>query len=89
MTSYLVLFPYVIYLSYAAGPKYLLKDIFNLSEDIEIAEENYLCNLKSTKIMTNTSKCCDCTKDCMKYKSCCIDILWNADSPVTAQEYLD
>lgn len=23
------------------------------------------------------AKCCDCTSDCMKFKSCCIDYLWN------------
>ena len=85
----LVLFASVIYVSFAAGPKYPLKDSFNLPEDIEIAEENYLCNLNITKKMTNRLKCCECIKDCMKYENCCIDISWNADSPVRSQEYLD
>ena len=62
----LVLFASVIYVSFAAGPKYPLKDSFNLPEDIEIAEENYLCNLNNTKKMTNRLKCCECIKDCMK-----------------------
>ena len=89
MTWCAVFFTSVIYVSFVTGSKYPLKDIFNLSEDTEIAEENYLCNLKNTKKMTNTFKCCECTKDCMRYKSCCIDILWNVDSPVPSQEYLD
>ena len=69
MACCIVLFTSVIYVSYVTGSKYPLKNIFNLSEDIEIAKENYLCNLNNTKKMINTFKCCKCTKDCMRIKA--------------------
>ena len=42
-------FTSVIYVSFVTGSKYPLKDIFNLSEDTEIAEENYLWTLKTQR----------------------------------------
>ena len=77
---------YLGYFLYVEGLKFPLKEIFNISEDVRIAEENYLC---STKNIFNRNKCCECTEDCMKYKTCCIDRLWNAEKPVLTQEYLD
>lgn len=76
---------YLSYFLYANGLKFPLKEIFNISEDVKIAEESYLCSIKS---ILNRKKCCECTKDCMKYKTCCIDRLWHAEKPVPTQEYL-
>ena len=77
---------YLTYFLFAEGLKFPLKEIFNISEDVRIAEENYLCN---TRNILNINKCCECTKDCMKYKTCCIDRLWNAEKPIPTEEYLD
>lgn len=77
---------YLSYFLYAKGLKFPLKEIFNISEDVKIAEENYLCSIKS---ILNRNKCCECTKDCMQYKTCCIDRLWNAEKPIPTPEYLN
>ena len=61
----------VFYVSFAASSKFPLKDILHLSQDIKVAEDNYLCNTNATRY----GKCCECTGDCMKYKTCCIDLL--------------
>ena len=77
----------VFYVSSVASSKFPLIDIFHLSQDAKIPTENYLC---STDIKTRhkNDKCCKCTRDCMKYKTCCIDLLWNSTRPVPSQEYL-
>ena len=77
---------YLSYFLYAKGLKFPLKEIFNISEGVKIAEENYLCSIKS---ILNRNKCCECTKYCMKYKTCCIDRLWNAEKPIPTPEYLN
>ena len=33
-------------------------------------------------------KCCDCNDDCLRFKTCCIDKLWNSLNPLPLQEYL-
>ena len=75
----------VFYVSFAASSKFPLKDILHLSQDIKVAEDNYLCNTNATRY----GKCCECTGDCMKYKTCCIDLLWNSTRPVPSDKYLD
>ena len=88
MNQQRVLFLVVFYIYSVASAKFPLKDILHLSQDVKVAEEKYLC---STNIRTRykNDKCCECTKDCMKYKTCCIDLLWNSKRPVPSQEYLD
>ena len=83
-----VLLMTVFYVSSVSSSKFPLKDIFHLSQDAKIPKENYLC---STDIKTRykNGKCCKCTRDCMKYKTCCIDLLWNSKRPVPSQEYLN
>ena len=77
MNQQRVLFLVVFYIYSVASAKFPLKDILHLSQDVKVAEEKYLC---STNIRTRykNDKCCECTKDCMKYKTCCIDLLWNS-----------
>lgn len=33
------------------------------------------------------SNCCNCDKDCMKYKSCCVDAYWNKTKRVSMETY--
>ena len=88
MNQQRVLFIAVFYVSSVASAKFPLKDVLHLSQDVKLAEENYLCSIDIGNRLKN-DKCCECTKDCMKYKTCCIDLLWNSEKPVPSQEYLD
>ena len=86
MAYFGVLLTTIVYISCAIGHEFPWKYIFNHSSDIETIKGNYLC---SSKIRYQSNKCCECTKECLKYKTCCIDILWNVERPVRAKEYLD
>ena len=86
MAYFGVLFTTIVYISCAIGHEFPWKYIFNHSIDLEKIKGNYLC---SSKIRYQSNKCCECTKECLKYKTCCIDILWNVERPVRAKEYLD
>ena len=85
MNQQKVLLMTVFYVSFVASSKFPLKDILHLSQDVKVSVDNYLCNTNATRY----SKCCECTRDCMKYKTCCIDLLWNSTRPVPSEEYLD
>ena len=86
MAYFGVLLTTIVYISCAIGHEFPWKYIFNHSSDIETIKGNYLC---SSKIRYQNNKCCECTKECLKYKTCCLDILWNVERPVRAKEYLD
>ena len=88
MNQQKVLLMTVFYVFSVACSKFPLKDIFHLSQDAKIPKENYLCSA-DIKTRYKNDKCCKCTKDCMKYKTCCIDRLWNSTRPVPFQEYLN
>ena len=88
MNQQKVLFMTIFYVSSVVNSKFPLKDILHLSQDVEVTEENYLCSIDNKNGYKN-DKCCECTRDCMKYKTCCIDLLWNSTRPVPSQEYLD
>ena len=81
-----VLLTTIVYISCAIGHEFPWKDIFNHSSDLEAIKGNYLCSSKSRY---QSNKCCECTKECLKYKTCCIDILWDVERPVRSKEYLD
>ena len=74
-----VWFTILIYFSCEASCKFPIKDIFHNSGDVAVNEENYLCSINSRY---KGNKCCECTRGCMKSKTCSIDTLWNADKPV-------
>ena len=81
-----VLLTTIVHISCAIGHEFPWKDIFNHSIDLETIKGNYLCSSKS---QYQSNKCCECTKKCLKYKTCCIDILWDVERPVRSKEYLD
>ena len=86
MAYFGVLLTTIVYISCTIGHEFPWKYIFNHSSDLETIKGNYLC---SSKIRYQSNKCCECTKECLKYKTSCIDILWNVERPVRAKEYLD
>ena len=82
-----VLFMTIFYVFSVEGSKFLLKDVLHLSQDAKVAEENYLFSTDNRTIRYKNNKCYKCTRGCMKYKTCCIDFLWNSQKPVPPQEY--
>ena len=85
MVYFRALFTLVIFISSVRGHKFPLKDVFHLPKNVNVEEQNYLCSIINNH---KNHKCCECTRDCMKYKTCCIDILWNAETPISSLEYL-
>ena len=88
MNQQKLLFITILFVSSVISSKFPLKDILHFSQDVKVAEENYLCSIDIRNRYKN-EKCCECTRDCMKYKTCCIDFLWNSTAPIPSQEYLD
>ena len=51
----------IFYVSAVASSKFPLKDILYLSQDVKLAEENYLCSIDIRNKYKN-EKPCECTK---------------------------
>ena len=51
----------IFYVSAVASSKFPLKDILYLSQDVKLAEENYLCSTDIRNRYKN-EKSCECTK---------------------------
>ena len=65
--------------------KFPIKEFFNIQDNVttyENLEKYYTCS-------GDIERCCDCDNDCMRYKTCCIDKLWDETNPIPIQEYLD
>ena len=86
MAYYGLLLITIVYISSAKCHKFPWKDIFNHSSDLQTIKGNYL---SSSNSRYQSNKCCECTEECLKYKSCCTDILRNVERPVRYKEYLD
>ena len=56
-----VLFMAIFYVSSVVSSKFPLKDILYLSQDVKLAEENYLCSIDIRNRYKN-EKSCECTK---------------------------
>ena len=63
---------------------------FPLNELYDIPPSKYVL---SVGILCNGSvsdqSCCECHDDCLRFKTCCIDKLWNSSNPILIQEYLE
>ena len=66
--------------------KFPIKMFFNLSEPSNI---EYPGDLVQYTCSGGGEKCCDCNPDCMRYKTCCIDKLWDKNNPISIETYLD
>ena len=51
----------IFYVSSVVSSKFPLKDILYLSQDVKLAEENYLCSIDIRNRYKN-EKSCECTK---------------------------
>ncbi|XP_057307018.1 uncharacterized protein LOC130645146 isoform X2 [Hydractinia symbiolongicarpus] len=47
---------------------------------------SHLCSISQQPL--GGQKCCDCSDDCMKYKTCCIDKFWDYNTNDRLQPYL-
>ena len=56
--------------------------MFNIKNP-EISLMQYSCDGRSF------NRCCDCNPHCMRYKTCCIDKLWDKNNPILIETYLD
>ena len=63
-----------------------IKRYFNISESSNI---EYSGGLVQYTCSGEGDKCCDCNSDCMRYKTCCIDKLWDKNNPIPIDIYLD
>ena len=63
---------------------------FPLNELYDIPPSKYVF---SFGILCNSSvadqSCCEYHDDCLRFKTCCIDKLWNSSNPIPVQEYLE
>ena len=66
-----------------------IKNFFNITESsnkqFNGGLEQFTCNGSSN----GHAKCCQCDSDCMRYKTCCIDKLWDKNNPIPIETYLD
>lgn len=58
----------------AAQPIFPVKKFFNNEFQDDTAVNRYLCSKNAP------GRCCDCSPDCMKYRTCCIDAFWNGET---------
>ena len=61
-----------------------MKELYNVPSRLEINANEQFCDGK-----TSNQKCCDCGDICLRFKTCCIDKLWNSSNPISLQEYLE
>ena len=68
---------------YECEIKFPLRSLYDLPEDFPIATFDFLCegNLSN-------KGCCNCNENCMRFKTCCIDKLWDNKNPLPINEYL-
>ena len=63
-----------------------IKRFFNISESSNV---EYSGGLVQYTCSGGGEKCCDCNSYCMRYKTCCIDKLWDKNNRVPIDTYLD
>ena len=63
--------------------KFPFRSLYDLPEYFPIATFDFLCegNLSN-------KGCCNCNESCMRFKTCCIDKLWDYENPLPINEYL-
>ena len=69
--------------------KFPIKNFFNITESsnkqFNGSLKQFICNGSSN----GRSKCCECDSNCMRYRTCCIDKLWDKSNPLPIETYLD
>ena len=68
---------------YECKIKFPFRSLYDLPEDYPVATFDFLCEGN----LSNTG-CCNCNESCMRFKTCCIDKLWDDKNPLPINEYL-
>ena len=55
---------------------------------IKNVQTNFLCH-SITRQMNMLVEACNCDEDCMRFKSCCIDFLWNSKTKESMESYTE
>ena len=61
-----------------------LNELYNIPPSEYVFSFGILCDGS-----TFDKSCCECHDDCLRFKTCCIDKLWNSSNPIPIQEYLE
>ena len=59
-------------------------ELYNVPSGLEINGNEQFCDGK-----TSRQNCCDCNDNCLRFKTCCVDKLWDSSNPIPLQEYLE
>ena len=68
---------------YECKIKFPFRSLYDLPEDYPVATFDFLCEGN----LSNTG-CCNCNESCMRFKTCCIDKLWDDKNSLPINEYL-
>ena len=61
-----------------------VNELYNIPPGMQVLASNQFCDGA-----TSNQCCCDCEDSCLKFKTCCIDKLWNSSNPLPLQQYLE
>ena len=61
-----------------------MNELYNVPSGLGIRADEQFCNGA-----TSNQNCCDCNDICLRFKTCCVDKLWNSSNPIPLQEYLE
>ena len=59
-------------------------ELYNIPPTFGVLAFDQFCNGK-----TFSQNCCDCDDQCLRFKTCCVDKLWNSSNPIPLQQYLE
>ena len=61
-----------------------VNELYNIPPAMEVLASDQFCDGA-----TLNQWCCDCDDSCLRFKTCCIDKLWNSSNPLPLQQYLE
>ena len=61
-----------------------VNELYNMPPAMQVLASDQFCDGA-----TSNQWCCDCEDSCLRFKTCCIDKLWNSTNPLPLQEYLE
>ena len=61
-----------------------VNDLYNIPPTFGVLAFDQFCDGK-----TFNQNCCNCDDQCLRFKTCCVDKLWNSSNPLPLQQYLE
>ena len=61
-----------------------VNELYNIPPTFGVLAFDQFCDGK-----TLNQNCCDCDTQCLRFKTCCVDKLWNSSNPLPLQQYLE